>query len=119
MNITIERSHRINGKALVAFLDVCVDGTFIIRGCKVIKSNTGRFIGMPSQKDEKSGKYNDHVTFKTKELKNEFSSLVLSAFDGNSGASKSNAKTQQNNGSSDRTNGSQEDVRPEDISWEE
>lgn len=86
MNISIERKTTLNRGSLVAYVDVCIENTVVIHGCRIISSNNGRFVSVPSKKSDKDGKYYDHVTFKTKNLKDEFNHLVISAYDGNAGA---------------------------------
>jgi len=66
------------------------------------------FVGLPSEKSEKDGKFYDKVYFKTKEQKREFNDLVLSAYEGNSGKAKSDEFV-MNNG----------EVQPDDINWNE
>jgi len=78
MNITIERKKDINKDNLIAFVDVCINDEVIIKGCRVLKGNNGNFVSLPSKKDDKSGKYFDHVWFKTMELKKEFNDQVVS-----------------------------------------
>lgn len=87
MEIVIERKATLNRGALIAFVDVTLNGELTIKGCKIMSSNGGKFVGMPSQKNEKDGKYYDHCRFKTRELQDEFSHLVVSAYEGNSGSS--------------------------------
>ncbi len=88
MIISIERQNIINKGSLVGFCDVLYNNELIIKGCAVmVNSHGGQFVGMPSKKNEKDGKYYDHCRFKDRATQDEFSHLVISAFNGNSGSS--------------------------------
>lgn len=83
MEVKIKRSGKFNDKV---YLDVVVNDLITIRGCKIVDGkNGGRFVAMPSQKG-KDEKWYDHVRFETRELQDEFSHLVISAHEGNSGS---------------------------------
>lgn len=88
MDVRIERSTAINKGNMIAFVDVTVNDLITIRGCRIISANNGgKFVSMPSRKDEKTEKYYDHCFFTSRELKDEFSHLVTSAYAGNGGSS--------------------------------
>ena len=95
MQISIERQNAVNKGSLIAFCDVLYNNELIIKGCKIMSSNGGKFVGMPSQKNEKDGKYYDHCRFKTRELQDEFSHLVISAYEGNSGSNEAQKEHKQ------------------------
>lgn len=86
MIVSIERKNVVNKGNLIAFCDVLYNNELIIKGCKIMQSNGGKFVAMPSQKSEKDGKYYDHCRFKDRAKQDEFSHLVISAYEGNSGA---------------------------------
>ena len=86
MKITIEKCHEINEGHAVAFVDVVLNDMFIVYGCKIVNSNGGKFVSMPSRKGN-DGKYYTHCRFKDRTTQDEFSHLVISAYEGNSGES--------------------------------
>lgn len=98
MKVSIERKNVVNKGSLIAFCDVLYNDELIIKGCKIMQASGGKFVGMPSQKSEKDGKYYDHCRFKDRALQDEFSHLVISAFEGNSGASEQQAKPKEQDG---------------------
>jgi DNA-binding cell septation regulator SpoVG len=109
MQVSIDRQNVVNKGSLIAFVDVVLNDQLIIKGCKIMQSNGGKWVGMPSQKNEKDGKYYDHCRFKDRATQDEFSHLVISAFEGNSGAGRqSDAPKQQ-----------ERDKSPAEIAWEE
>ena len=93
MNIKIEKS---NATQYGVFLDVCINDEVVIYGCKIVNAkNGGKFVSMPQRKGN-DDKYYAHVRFKTRELQDEFSHLVISAYEGNSGGNEpKEAKKQQ------------------------
>ena len=102
MNISIEKS---NSTQYGVFLDVCLNGEFIIHGCKIVNAKSGgKFVSMPQRKGN-DDKYYAHCRFKTRELQDEFSHLVISAYEGNSGSSSAPKESKP--------------ADPKDISWEE
>lgn len=83
MNVKIEKS---NSTQYGVFIDVLLNDEFIIHGCKIVNAkNGGKFVSMPQRKGSDE-KYYAHCRFKTRELQDEFSHLVISAHEGNSGS---------------------------------
>jgi stage V sporulation protein G len=50
IEITEVRVSLRNDEKLKAFVSITIDSSFVIRGLKVIKGNTGVFVAMPSRK---------------------------------------------------------------------
>lgn len=84
-------------------LNVLLNKEFIINGCKIVNYNGGQFVAMPNRKG-KDGKYYDHCRFKDRAKQDEFSHLVISAYEGNSGSMDAKEEPKPKN---------------EDVSWEE
>lgn len=92
MEVKIKRSGEFGGKV---YVDVIVNDMLTIRGCKIVAGkNGGRFVAMPAQKG-KDEKWYDHVRFETRELQDEFSHLVISAYEGNSGSNEAKKEHKQ------------------------
>lgn len=85
-------------------LNVLYNGEIIIFSCKIVNYNGGKFVAMPSRKAD-DGKYYDHVRFKDRDKQDEFSHLVISAYEGNSGSSEPKKDEKPKD--------------PKDINWEE
>lgn len=83
MFVSIEKS---NATQYGVFLDVCLNDEVVIYGCKIVNAkNGGKFVSMPQRKGN-DDKYYAHVRFKDRALQDEFSHLVISAYEGNSWA---------------------------------
>lgn len=95
------RIERVNKGEYGVFLDVCINDEFIVYGCKIVNSNGGKFISMPSRKGN-DGKYYTHCRFRDRAKQDEFSHLVISAYEGNSGSNE--AKKEQKVTSPDEIN---------------
>jgi len=79
MKVSIEKS---NATQYGVFLDVCLNDEFIVHGCKIVTAKSGgKFVSMPQRKGN-DDKYYAHCRFKTRELQDEFSHLVISAYEG-------------------------------------
>lgn len=92
MKVSIEKS---NATQYGVFLDVLYNDEFIIYGCKIVNAkNGGKFVSMPQRKGN-DDKYYAHCRFKTRELQDEFSHLVISAYEGNSGSNEAQKESKQ------------------------
>ncbi len=79
--VEVLRMHRLNGDSkLKAFADVAFAGAFIVKGLKVLASNDGLFVGMPSTKG-KDGKWHNTAYPLTKEFKELLNEVVLQAYE--------------------------------------
>jgi DNA-binding cell septation regulator SpoVG len=104
MKIEIDRLKIANYGSTKAFVDVCIGGCVIIKGCRILDGEKGRWVGVPSKKNETDGKYYPHVWFKTKELSQIFNAEVIRLVDEE--LRKPDGKTEH-------------PASPEDIAWEE
>lgn len=68
---------------LKAFASVTIGGAFTIHGLKVMDSQNGLFVSMPSTKYEKNGKpqYSENFHAVTKGARDELSRIVLEAYE--------------------------------------
>lgn len=68
---------------LKAFASVTIGGAFTIHGLKVMDSQNGLFVSMPSTKYEKNGKtqYSENFHAITKGARDELSRIVLDAYE--------------------------------------
>ena len=68
---------------LKAFASVTIGGAFTIHGLKVMDSQNGLFVSMPSTKYEKNGKtqYSENFHAITKGARDELSRIVLEAYE--------------------------------------
>mgnify|MGYP001421906953 CR=1 FL=1 len=77
--IQVNRVHRIDGESkLKAFADVSFAG-IVIKGFSVVDGSKGLFVSMPRHQG-KDGKWYDTVYPATKELKQQLSEAVLTAY---------------------------------------
>ena len=98
MFVSIEKS---NATQYGVFLDVCLNDEVVIYGCKIVNAkNGGKFVSMPQRKGNYD-KYYAHVRFKDRARQDEFSHLVISAYEGNSGANEPEKEQKQQNGQPD------------------
>ena len=80
MTLQIERMITFDGKGtLKAFCDLSIDGTFLIRGVRVVEGKQGLFVSMPRQQG-KDSKWYDIVRAMTREAKEEMTRVVLAAY---------------------------------------
>ena len=101
MKVSIEKS---NATQYGVFLDVCLNDEVVIYGCKIVNAkNGGKFVSMPQRKGN-DDKYYAHVRFKDRAKQDEFSHLVISAYEGNSVANEQKEVKKQD---------------PADIDWQE
>lgn len=77
--IQVSRIHKIDGDSkLKAFADVLLSGV-LVKGLRVVSGSNGLFVGMPRHQG-KDGKWYDTVYPTTKEIKQELTDLVLTAY---------------------------------------
>ncbi len=77
--ISVSRMHKLESDSkLKAFADVSFSG-IVIKGFSVVNGSKGLFVSMPRQQG-KDGKWYDTVSPATKELKQQLSDAVLSAY---------------------------------------
>ena len=88
MEFAVKRMKKLDSQGkLRAFADVLIDGTILIKGCRVVEGNNGLFVSMPQQKG-KDDKWYGIVQCLDDNVFREMCQTVLSAYDGG-------AKTQQ------------------------
>ncbi|MFZ2357283.1 MAG: SpoVG family protein [Candidatus Omnitrophota bacterium] len=77
--IEVSRIYKIDGDSkLKAFADVLLSGV-LVKGLRVVDGSNGLFVGMPRHQG-KDGKWYDTVYPTTKEIKQELTDLVLTAY---------------------------------------
>ncbi len=77
--ISVSRMHKLESDSkLKAFADVSFSG-IVVKGFSVVNGSKGLFVSMPRQQG-KDGKWYDTVCPVTKELKQQLSDVVLSAY---------------------------------------
>jgi stage V sporulation protein G len=83
IEIKVNRIHRINDeeKNLKAFADIEINGSFLVKGIRVVKGKSGIFVGMPREKS-KDNKWYETVRTLTPEVKEQLAAVVLSAYQG-------------------------------------
>jgi len=81
VEIKVERIHRLDSDtALKGFADICIAGSFVIKGLRIVAGKSGLFIGMP-QEQGKDGKWYNRVSLINEALKDKLANLILTAFD--------------------------------------
>ena len=76
---SVSRIYRLEGESkLKAFADISVAGV-VVKGFSIVDGSKGLFVSMPRHQG-KDGKWYDTVYPATKELKEQLSQLVLSAY---------------------------------------
>ncbi len=77
--IAVSRIYRLEGESkLKAFADISVAG-MIVKGFSVVDGSKGLFVSMPRHQG-KDGKWYDTVYPQTKELRQQLSEVVLTAY---------------------------------------
>ncbi len=71
----ITRMHRGDWGKIRAFFDLQTSEGFTIKGFKLVETETGMFVGFPSEKQD-DGSYSSTVWCETKDLKNEVGVLA-------------------------------------------
>ena len=77
----VKRITRLNGQSSIkAFCDVSINGSFLLKGIKVVDGKKGIFVSMPREQG-KNGVWYDTMTPLTKEAKARLSEIVMEAFE--------------------------------------
>lgn len=78
--LTVKRMSRLDGEGTGrAFCDVAVAEAVLIKGIKVVEGKNGLFVSMPRQQGKDGGWY-DTVVPLSKEVRQQISEAVLSAY---------------------------------------
>ncbi|PIY82012.1 MAG: hypothetical protein COX96_02785 [Candidatus Omnitrophica bacterium CG_4_10_14_0_2_um_filter_44_9] len=82
IDIRVNRMHKFEDaeKKLRAFADIEINGSLLVKGIHVIKGKNGIFVSMPRVKG-KDDKWYETVQALTPEVKEQISSVVLSAYE--------------------------------------
>ena len=81
--LEVKRVIKLEGNGtLKAFCDVAINGSFLIRGVRVVEGKKGIFVSLPREQG-KNGQWYDTVSPLTKEAKEQLSKLVLEAYSAN------------------------------------
>ena len=65
----------------LAFASVTINGAFAVHGIRVMDSEKGKFVAMPSMKDNSSGDYRQVCHPITADFRNQLSAAVMEAFE--------------------------------------
>ena len=77
--IQVSRIYKVDGDSkLKAFVDISLAG-LVIKGLRIVSGKNGLFLGMPRHQG-KDGKWYNTVYPATKEIQQQLSSLVLTAY---------------------------------------
>lgn len=80
LEFKITRLHRLeDGGNLKAFVDLVVNESLLLKGIRVVEGKSGPFVSMPKEKGKDSRWY-ETVHPVTKGVKDQISSVVLSAY---------------------------------------
>jgi len=81
LEFKITRLHRLdaNGSNLKAFADIAINESLLLKGLRIVEGKSGLFVSMPREKG-KDGRWYETVHPMSKELKQDISSVVLSAY---------------------------------------
>jgi len=80
LEVEVKRVIRLNGNGPTqAFCDVAIDGSFLIKGVKVVNGKKGQFVSLPREQG-KNGQWYDTVVPLTKEARDRLSEVVLEAY---------------------------------------
>ncbi len=80
VGLSVKRINRLNGEGtLKAFCDLVVAESFLITGIRVVEGKNGLFVSMPQEKG-KDGNWYDTVLPLAKEVRQQVSEVVLSAY---------------------------------------
>lgn len=80
LEVEVKRVIRLNGNGPTqAFCDVAIDGSFLIKGVKVVNGKKGQFVSLPREQG-KNGQWYDTVVPLTKEARVKLAQVVLDAY---------------------------------------
>jgi stage V sporulation protein G len=81
MKIEVLKIKKINSETkLRAFVDICFGDKVIVSGCQIFDGGKGMFVGLPSVKSAKDGKYYPLVKLKDESDKKALDSVVIDAY---------------------------------------
>jgi stage V sporulation protein G len=81
LEFEVKRIMRLNGQSSVkAFCDVSINGSFLLKGVKVVDGKKGLFVSMPREQG-KNGQWYDTVEPLTKDAKAHLSEIVMEAYE--------------------------------------
>ena len=80
LEFEVKRITRLNGQSSIkAFCDVSINGSFLLKGIKVVDGKKGLFVSMPRQQSNDQ-RWHDVVIPLTKDTKIEIARIILDAF---------------------------------------
>lgn len=80
LEFKITRLHRLEWDGNIkAFVDLAINESLILKGIRVVEGRKGLFVSMPREKG-KDGRWYETIYPVTNEVKNQISSIVLSAY---------------------------------------
>jgi len=76
----VKRITRLNGQSSIkAFCDVSINGSFLLKGIKVVEGKKGIFVSMPREQG-KNGQWYDTIAPLTKDARARLSEIVMEAY---------------------------------------
>jgi stage V sporulation protein G len=92
LNIQVHRMYRFESdRPLKAFADIIINDCLLIKGIKLLDGKNGLFVSMP-QEQAQDKKWYDTVRCLTEEVKDQISSVLISAYEDESGLPKPKPK---------------------------
>ena len=80
VGLSVKRINRMDGEGtLRAFCDLEIAGSFLVKGIRVVEGKNGLFVSMPQERG-KDGNWYDTVLPLAKEVRQQVSEVVLSAY---------------------------------------
>ena len=80
VNISIIKVYPIKEGNLKAYVDICIEGAYIVKGFKVMDGKNGLFVSLPSIKNPKDGKYYESFSCSNPEVKDDLTGTILAAY---------------------------------------
>ncbi|MBL7130535.1 MAG: septation protein SpoVG family protein [Candidatus Omnitrophica bacterium] len=80
LRFKVTRLHRIEGEGnLKAFADIALNESLLLKGLRIVEGRSGLFVSMPREKG-KDNRWYETIHPLSKQVKEEISSAVLSAY---------------------------------------
>ena len=80
LSIKVIKVYSIKNSNLKAYIDICIEDAFIIRGLKVMNGTNGLFVQLPTVQNKKDQKYYETVSCNSKDVKDDLNDTVLAAY---------------------------------------
>lgn len=88
LTVKVERMHMLDGDGpTVAFCDLLILETFLVKGLRVIRGKEGLFVSMPREQG-RDGKWYDNFFPVAKDMREEIQNIVLEYYEGHAARSR-------------------------------